>query len=53
MLQVYNRKSRDRWTDRKLMHKAEPAAAGAYDKPRGWMLATDATASQESYSRPY
>jgi hypothetical protein len=42
-LQVYNSRLVDKWTDRELMHKAESAASGAYDKPRGWMRATDAT----------
>jgi hypothetical protein len=32
------------------MHKAESAASGAYDKPRGWMRATDAT--DVGYNQP-
>jgi hypothetical protein len=50
-LKVYNSRLADKWTDRELMHKADSAASGTYDKPSGWMLpATDATAP--SYSQP-
>jgi hypothetical protein len=37
-LQVYNSRLSDRWTARELEHKADSAASGIYDKPRGWML---------------
>ena len=54
-LRVYNSRLADKWTDRELLHKAQSAASGTYDKPSGWMLpATDATApsySQSSFTR--
>ena len=37
-LQVYNSRLSDRWTARELEHKADSAAGGRFDKPRGWML---------------
>ena len=37
-LRVYNSRLSDKWNDRELEHKADSAARGTYEKPRGWML---------------
>ena len=37
-LHVYNARLSEKWTPRELEHKANSAATGRYDKPRGWML---------------
>ena len=37
-LHVYNARLSEKWTPRELEHKADSAASGRYDKPRGWML---------------
>jgi hypothetical protein len=42
-LQVYNTRLTDKWTVRELEHKADSAASGTYDRPRGWMLSTTET----------
>jgi hypothetical protein len=49
-LKVYNQRLADKWTNRQLMHKAEAAAAGTYDKHRGWMKA-DTETTVLSYSQ--
>ena len=48
-LRAYNSRLSDKWSERELEHKADSAATGTYDKPRGWMLGDEQPRPREVY----